>query len=198
MVVDIASPLPPWLAAGVVMGLLATLVVVAVFVLGDRILPAARQERADRVDGKSRRHAQIRRYLQRIDEPYAERATVDGVAVAFYLPARDVALTFDVKAFFRLEATATQVVLCEHELTTAGLGRRLPFEVPEPEPAEPEPADPVAAAFDVLGLSKSADVDEVKRAYRERVKEVHPDQGGDEAEFKRVREAYATARNHCD
>lgn len=180
------------------MGLLATIAVVAVFVLGDRVLPAARQDRAGRVDGESRRHAQIRRYLQRIDEPFAERATVDGVAVAFYLPARDVALTFDVKAFFRLEATATHVVLCEHELTTAGLGRRLPFEVPEPDPAEPEPSDPVAAAFDVLGLSRSADVDEVKRAYRERVKEVHPDQGGDEAEFKRVREAYATARNHCD
>lgn len=180
------------------MGLLATIAVVAVFVLGERILPAAQQERAGRVDGESRRHAQIRRYLQRIDEPFAERATVDGVEVAFYLPARDVALTFDVKTFFRLEATATHVVLCEHELTTAGLGRRLPFEVPEPEPAESELADSVAAAFDVLDLSRSADVDEVKQAYRKRAKEVHPDQGGDEAEFKRVREAYATARNHCD
>lgn len=180
------------------MGLLATIVVVAVFVLGDRVLPAAQQDRVERVAGESRRHAQIRRYLRTIDEPFAERATVDGVRVAFYLPTRDVALTFDVKAFFRLEATATHVVLCEHELTTAGLGRRLPFEVPEPEPAEPELADPVAAAFDVLDLSRSADIDEVKQAYRERVKEVHPDQGGDEAEFRRVREAYATARNHCD
>lgn len=80
----------------------------------------------------------------------------------------------------------------------AGLGRRLPFKVPESDPAEAELSDPIGTAFNVLDLSRPADVDEVKRAYRERVKEVHPDQGGDEAEFKRVREAYAMARNHCD
>jgi len=106
-----------------------------------------------------------------------------------------------------------------------GLGRRLPFDVIEPEWATGGRAgrtrrthrrvggagrtadrigraagvggrDPVAAAFAELDVATDADATEVKRAYRDRVKETHPDQGGDEAAFRRVREAYATARNH--
>jgi predicted outer membrane lipoprotein len=46
-------------------------------------------------------------------------------------------------------------------------------------------------AYDVLGLDPGADDSTVREAYRERIKEVHPDtQSGDEEEFKRVREAY--------
>lgn len=45
-------------------------------------------------------------------------------------------------------------------------------------------------AREVLGVDASASPAEIERAYRERVKEVHPDQGGDEEAFKRVREAY--------
>jgi hypothetical protein len=46
-------------------------------------------------------------------------------------------------------------------------------------------------AYDRLGLDPDADADEVKRAYREKVKEVHPDtEGGDEDAFKRVKSAY--------
>jgi len=46
-------------------------------------------------------------------------------------------------------------------------------------------------AYDRLGLEQGADADAVKSAYRERVKEVHPDtEGGDEDEFKRVKTAY--------
>jgi ferredoxin len=41
-----------------------------------------------------------------------------------------------------------------------------------------------------LGLDADADEDAVVRAYRERVKEVHPDHGGSVAAFKRVRRAY--------
>jgi len=37
----------------------------------------------------------------------------------------------------------------------------------------------------------------VKSAYRDRVKQVHPDHGGDEADFKRVREAYTLAKQHA-
>jgi ferredoxin len=44
--------------------------------------------------------------------------------------------------------------------------------------------------FDVLGLDRGADETEVERAYREQVKEAHPDQGGSAAEFRRVRSAY--------
>jgi len=53
----------------------------------------------------------------------------------------------------------------------------------------PSPAE----AYDRLGLDPGADEDAVKAAYREKVKEVHPDtESGSEAEFKRVKSAYET------
>ncbi|MFT4922563.1 MAG: putative outer membrane lipoprotein [Haloarculaceae archaeon] len=46
-------------------------------------------------------------------------------------------------------------------------------------------------ARDVLGVGPGADESDVREAYRDRIKDVHPDaDGGDEAEFKRVQEAY--------
>ncbi len=51
-----------------------------------------------------------------------------------------------------------------------------------------------AEARDVLGVTVSADGDEVRRAYREKVKDVHPDRGGDPDEFKRVTAAYDRLR----
>ncbi len=49
----------------------------------------------------------------------------------------------------------------------------------------------VRQASQVLGVSPDADDSAVRRAYRERIKEVHPDaDSGDEEEFKRVQEAY--------
>lgn len=46
-------------------------------------------------------------------------------------------------------------------------------------------------AYRALGLDPGADDDAVRTAYRERVKEVHPDRpSGDEDEFKRVNRAY--------
>jgi hypothetical protein len=79
------------------------------------------------------------------------------------------------------------------------LGARLPFDVPEvnlgPDPVEQ--VHPTIQAFAELGLQQTATIDEVKSAYRSRVKEVHPDHGGDEADFKRVREAYTTAKQHA-
>ncbi|MFC7134570.1 MULTISPECIES: ferredoxin Fer [Salinibaculum] len=44
--------------------------------------------------------------------------------------------------------------------------------------------------FDVLCIDRDADDETVERAYRERVKEAHPDQGGSVEEFRRVRAAY--------
>ena len=44
--------------------------------------------------------------------------------------------------------------------------------------------------YTVLGLTKSASDSEIKAAYRRRVKETHPDVGGDEEEFKLVQAAY--------
>jgi ferredoxin len=44
--------------------------------------------------------------------------------------------------------------------------------------------------FDVLGVDEDADDGEIQRAYRERMKDAHPDQGGSAAEFQLVRAAY--------
>ena len=50
-----------------------------------------------------------------------------------------------------------------------------------------------AEASRVLGVDPGADERAVRQAYRERIKEVHPDaDDGDEEEFKRVQEAYET------
>jgi len=48
----------------------------------------------------------------------------------------------------------------------------------------------VASPFEILGLDPGADDDEIVEAYRRRVKEVHPDQGGSRESFKTVRDAY--------
>jgi hypothetical protein len=64
----------------------------------------------------------------------------------------------------------------------AGNRRAAPGGEPGPTPGE---------ARRVLGVAPDADEDEIRRAYRERAKEVHPDAaGGDEEAFKRVTEAY--------
>jgi ferredoxin len=49
----------------------------------------------------------------------------------------------------------------------------------------------VDSPHEVLGVEPDADEATVVRAYRRRVKETHPDQGGVAAEFQRVQDAYA-------
>jgi curved DNA-binding protein len=44
--------------------------------------------------------------------------------------------------------------------------------------------------YQVLGITSSATQDEVKQAYRKLAMKHHPDRGGDEAEFKKIKEAY--------
>lgn len=51
-------------------------------------------------------------------------------------------------------------------------------------------APSAAAAREILGVDADADDEEIRRAYRRRVKETHPDLGGSEAAFRRVRRAY--------
>lgn len=187
--------LPAWLLAGLGLGLAASLAVAAVFVAGERLFPGQTADSADRTDGTERRRAEIRAFLREIDEPYAEDHEVESRRVAFWLLERDVAITFDARAYFGLEAADVTAVLCEHELPGWALGRRLPFETPAVEP--PEAGDPVTEAFAELGLDPGADEATVRRAYRDRAKEVHPDAGGDEDAFKRVQEAYATAQTHA-
>lgn len=58
-----------------------------------------------------------------------------------------------------------------------------------------ETVDPATArACSILGVRPDADEAELKRAYRRRVKETHPDRGGSKAAFRRVREAYEHLR----
>lgn len=44
--------------------------------------------------------------------------------------------------------------------------------------------------YTLLGVSKGATKDEIKKAYRQKAKEHHPDKGGDEKKFKKIQEAY--------
>ena len=235
--------LPRWVYLGVAAGAVATVGVAVTFVVAGRLLPdgsvaadggeSDRSGRSDRSDRSGRstediRREEIRAYLDDIDERFTEDAAVAGERVAFHLPERDVAVTFDARTFLALERGPTHAILAEHEMPGVALGNRLPFETPEPSPGADAdrgtntnarvgpggpggrggPGGPGAnrlegrtdvadAAFDVLGLSPGADEAAVRRAYRRRVKEVHPDHGGDEEEFRRVQEAYDTARRHA-
>ncbi|CAE7356878.1 dnaJ [Symbiodinium natans] len=47
--------------------------------------------------------------------------------------------------------------------------------------------------FALLGVESTATRDEVKKAFRERIRKAHPDAGGSTEEFKQVREAYQEA-----
>lgn len=211
MVVELIRLLPPWVVLGLALGTVASGFVALAFFLGDRYVdqaPNAGGQGAGGAAGDERRRRELREYLTAIGERFDEDHGLGSVTVPFYLPDRGVAITFDAHDYFRLEGEGVYTVLCEHEMPGRGLGRRLPFDVTEPEWStgarrgrvgrglSAGGRDGVAAAFAELDVATDADADEVKRAYRERVKETHPDQGGDEESFKRVREAYATARNH--
>lgn len=236
---DALPELPVWLLVGVGLGVLFSGVVALAFYVGLRRYPDAPSNGAGS-DGGDRRREEIRRYLEAIGEPYQENAEVAGATVAFYLPERAVAITFDARAFFRIREAGGTAVLAEHELPGANLGARLPFETPTfgrdehdatadrrvgPErrrraarrastdrggsaggaaagrrlrSEEREATRRRRAAFAALGLPPDADEEAVEAAFRRRVKQAHPDHGGDSAQFRRVREAYEVASEHAD
>jgi hypothetical protein len=192
---DSVLVLPWWLVVGVLVGLAIGVVIAAIFLVGSRLFPDDGRTRTT-ADGENRKTLEIRHYLRTIGEEFLEDYDLDGQPVAFYLPERDVAITFDARAYFRIAETDTYAVLVEHEMPGIHLGRRLPFETPELRPAA-DGDRATTAAFALLGLETDATAAEVRSAYRERVKRVHPDQGGDPETFRRVREAYATAQAHA-
>lgn len=57
---------------------------------------------------------------------------------------------------------------------------------------QPESGMSPDRARGVLGVRSDADAEAVRDAYREKVKETHPDRGGSTESFKRVNEAYET------
>jgi hypothetical protein len=191
---------PGWLSWGLGIGFALSLCAACLFYVGDRLFPSVQRGGPD-LTGDRRRVAEIREYLDLVGERYAEDIPVEGHTVEFYLPERDVAITFDARAFYAIEASGTHAVLVEHEMPGMHLGSRLPFETPEVGFEDPAADDTgrstttVDGAYAVLGLSTGASDEAVRRAYREKVKEVHPDQGGTHAEFRQVQEAYTTATN---
>ena len=49
--------------------------------------------------------------------------------------------------------------------------------------------------YEVLGVGKSASADEIKKAFRRKAVEHHPDKGGDETKFKEINEAYEVLKD---
>ncbi|MFC4449251.1 J domain-containing protein [Halorussus aquaticus] len=185
--------LPEWLVVGLWLSVAVGVVIGVIFVAGARLYPDQPSNATD-TTGEGRRRVEIRQYLTAIGEEFAEDHFVEGQHVAFYLPERDVAITFDARAYFRIQRSPTYAVLVEHEMPGMHLGDRLPFETPDLA-EDDDRVDPTEAAFAVLGVSHGATLSEVKSAYRRKVKEVHPDHGGDREEFQQVREAYTAAKN---
>jgi len=53
------------------------------------------------------------------------------------------------------------------------------------------------AYFDLLGVSRCASMDDIRRAYRRRAMVTHPDRGGDTGAFQRVLDAYEKLSDPC-
>lgn len=218
---------PHWLFLGLAYAAGAATLATAAFALGEYAFPARPRAGRASYPGAARQREEIRQYLSSIGEVFVEDATVRGVTSAFYLPERDVAVTDDADTYHRLRPTDTYVVFCEHEMRGHHLGQRLPFETPEPRrrgqrsgtraagpgrstggghsagyraaaEASRHREERITAAFQTLGLTRNASETQVKNAYREKVKAVHPDRGGSERAFSRLQEAYTTARQHAE
>jgi len=51
--------------------------------------------------------------------------------------------------------------------------------------------------YEVLGVSKTASPDEIKKAFRRAAVEHHPDRGGSEEKFKELNEAYEVLKDEA-
>ncbi|WP_254808840.1 J domain-containing protein [Natronosalvus amylolyticus] len=202
MLASVLEAIPPAVLAGLALGGLFSCLAAAIFTVGERWFPTQSTPTQERggYSSEGRRQGEIRSYLQEIGERYIEGYSLEGTTVAFYLPTRDVAVTFDAQDFFHLQQTTdTYVILAEHEMPGVHLGHRLPFEVPEQVHTGPVDVQTrLTRAYRALEVPKTADATEIKTAYRERVKQVHPDHGGDRDSFREVQEAYATVKEHAE
>ncbi len=197
MVAPLDLVLPRWFVVGVLLGLLVGVLIAVVFYVGVRYYPDTGARAGGSYSyGDEYRRREIHRYLEAIGERVFADHLVDGQRVDFYLPDRDVAITFDGRTFFELERCGTVVVLVEAEMPIAHLAARLPFDVPRFGDRN-EVRDVPRAAYAVLGVPIDADESEIRAAYREKVKAAHPDRGGSREAFAEVRQAYLTAKEHA-
>lgn len=185
--------LPSWLIDGVLLGLVAAAGVLGVYLIGMRWFDLGQPAR-DQYDPDGLRRAEVRAYLIAIGETAVESLEIGGIPTDFWLPKRQVAITFDADAYFRLRDAGVTAVLLEHEVPGDRIGPRLPFETPSLSGSSGQtPGD--RWAYETLRVSTGATEEAIDRAYRARIKAVHPDQGGDADELIAVIRAYEHLSN---
>ncbi|MFB6254825.1 MAG: DnaJ domain-containing protein [Halobacteriaceae archaeon] len=62
--------------------------------------------------------------------------------------------------------------------------------------AQPNSSQSLTEARNILDVSRHATEEEIKQAYRQKVKEVHPDQDGSREKFEQLNKAYETLLEH--
>lgn len=184
----IVEALPNWLIHGLLLGGVAAIVVLVVFIAGTRRY-GGDHDAVGHGDPNRLRHIEVRTYLRSIGEVASEHTTIDGITVDFWLPDRSVAITFNADVYFNLREAGVTAVLLEHEIPGYHIGARLPFETPSFEGVVTE-EDNQSWAYETLDLAPDATEAAIEDAYRQKIKEAHPDLGGDQERLMAVLEAY--------
>lgn len=125
--------------------------------------------------------------------PYSDAKYSDpGVVVYYELEGQKYAMPMDRWDTPRDNARAIALTLkAKRALTRYGV-ETIESEFQTQALPSGEEDDVIAAeppAHQVLGVDPDADADEVQEAFREQVQEAHPDRGGSDEEFRRVKEA---------
>jgi len=131
--------------------------------------------------------------------PYANQNRLDDPGIAVYLSIDGDAKVFACDRYERVEGNMRAVTT-----TLRDLRRIKKRGVNEAERAyqgfeqlPPKGGTEGTAWWQILGIDPDADtLDDALHAYRERAKEVHPDQGGSEEAFHALQEAYEQANDY--